>query len=326
MAATTVLNEHTPAARYKAGRNRASFQSEGETIVGTLFLPEGYKPGQQLAAMIVEGPWTQVKEQVGYRYGEQLAQRGLAALALDHRCYGESGGEPRQSESANEKAKDLQNAVSFLQTVEAVDPGRIALLGVCAGAGVTARVATEDARIKSFATVAAWLQHPGTTPLFYGGAEGVAGRVKLSKAAREEFEKTGQVDYVKAYDPAPNSKAAMFFPVDYYGNPSRGAIPTWKNQFAVMGWQEWLELNAIDGVAEKITVPTLMVHSDGSALPDNVRRFFNLLKGSKDLYWTEGEHTQFYDQEPFVSKSVEAVAGHFLRTLPATAFSQYGTK
>ena len=69
-----------------------------------------------------------------------------------------------------------------------------------------------------------------------------------------------------------------------------------------------------------------MVHSDGSALPDNVRRFFNLLKGSKDLYWMEGEHTQFYDQEPFVSKSAEAVAGHFLRTLPATAFSQYGTK
>jgi hypothetical protein len=323
LAATAVMSDNATSTRYKAGRNRVSFQSEGETIVGTLFLPESYQPGQKLAAVIVEGPWTQVKEQVGYRYGEQLAQRGLAALALDHRYYGESGGKPRQFESTEEKVKDLKNAVSFLQKAEAVDPDRIALLGVCAGAGITAKAIGGDSRIKSFATVAAWLQHPQTTPLFYGGAEGVAGRIGLSKAAREKLEKTGQVDYVAAYDPTPNSGAAMFFPVDYYGNPNRGAIVAWKNQFAVMGWQEWLELNTIDGVAENITVPTLMVHSDNSALPDNVRRFYGLLKGPKDLLWTEGEHTQFYDQEPFVNKSADAVAAHFHRSLGA-ALSQNG--
>jgi hypothetical protein len=225
LAATAALTENAAATRYKAGRNRVTFPSEGETIVGTLFLPENYKPGQKLAAVIVEGPWTQVKEQAGYRYGEQLAQRGLAALALDHRYYGESGGQPRQLESAEAKTKDLYSAVSFLGTVAAVDPNRIGLLGVCAGAGITAKAAGGDGRIKSFATVAAWLQHPQTTPLFYGGAEGIAGRIQLAKAAREKFEKTGQTDYVAAYDPAPESGAAMFFPLDYYGNAQRGAVP-----------------------------------------------------------------------------------------------------
>jgi hypothetical protein len=303
----------------RPGANPVTFKSEGATLVGTLFLPPSYQPGQKLAAVLVDGPWTQVKEQVGYRYGRLLAEAGFAALALDHRFWGRSGGSPRNYESTAEKAEDLQSALAFLEKTPAIDKRRLGVLGVCAGAGITARVVGQDDRVKSYATVAAWLQHPSTTPLFYEGPQGVQRRIRLSEAAREKFEQTGQVDYVAAYDPAPGSGAAMFFPVDYYANPDRGAIPQWENRFAVMGWQEWLELNAIDGVAEKITVPTLMVHSDSSALPGNVRRFYGLLKGPKELVWTEGEHTQFYDQDPYVPAAVDALRKHFARTLVSTA-------
>jgi hypothetical protein len=75
-------------------------------------------------------------------------------------------------------------------------------------------------------------------------------------------------------------------------------------------------LNAIDGVAEKITAPALFIHSDNSALPDNVRRFHSLVKGSKDLYWlSEGTQTDYYDQEPYVTKAAQIAATHFRATL-----------
>jgi len=173
-------------------------------------------------------------------------------------------------------------------------------------------------------TIAGWFQHPDTTPSFYGGAEGVERRVQLAEAAMGKFRQSGQMDYVPAYDPA-NPVAAMFMEVDYYADPRRGVVPQWKNEFAVASWSEWLRLNAIDGVADKIDAPVLFIHSDNSALPDNVRRFHGLVKGSKVLHWSsEGSQTDYYDREPFVSKSVQIAAAHFRTTLMEKADGERG--
>lgn len=266
--------------------------------------------------MLVDGPWTQVKEQVGYRYGRLLAAGDLAAFAIDHRGWGESGG-TRSYESFALKVEDLKAAITALADLEAVDGNRIGVLGVCAGAGVTARLAAEDSRVHAYGTVAAWLQFPATTPQFYGGAEGVAARIALAERARERFESTGEVQYVKAYDPVAGSGAAMFFPREYYGDPLRGALPEWHNEFAVMGWREWLELDAMP-YASRIRVPALMVHSDGSALPDNVRRFFEAVATPaerKRLLWMEGEHTQFYDREQQVTAAARSLIEFFRQAL-----------
>ncbi len=307
-----------PPAAFAPGPNRVAFAVAGDRVVGTLFLPSAYRPGDRPPVVVVDGPWTQVKEQVGYRYARALADAGLAAFALDHRGWGESGG-VRSYESTARKVEDLKAAITVLARLGAVDPARVGVLGVCAGTGVTAQVVAEDPRVTAYGTAAAWLQHPSTTPQFYGGAEGVARRVALAEAARRRFEQTGEVEYVKAYDPAPNSTAAMFFPVDYYGNPARGAIPQWRNEFAVMGWKEWLELDAVR-YAARIRVPTLMVHSDGSALPGNARRFYAELATPPDqkrLVWVEGEHTQFYDQDAQVAAAAGPLAEHFRRALGA---------
>lgn len=295
--------------------NRVTFQSEGVTLVGNLFLPEGVSATNKLPAIIVGGSWITVKEQMAGLYARRLAEHGFATLAFDFRFYGESGGEPRQYESGAAKTQDFKNALSFLQSLPVIDAHRIGGLGVCASASYLARAVAEDHRFKSFVTVAGWFQHPETTPMFYGGAEGVQRRLDLATAATERFQQRGQMDYVAAYDPN-DPNAAMFFELDYYANPERGAVPAWKNQFAVAGWSEWLRLNAIDGVAEKIAAPTLFIHSDGSALPDNIRRFYSLMSGPREMYWsTQGAQTDYYDQEPYVSKSVQIAAVHFKHTL-----------
>ena len=120
-----------------------------------------------------------------------------------------------------------------------------------------------------------------------------------------------------AYDPA-GSGAAMFFPVDYYARPERGAVPEWANRFPVMAWADWLTYDALAS-APAVTVPTLLVHSDDSAYPDNVRRFHAALGGPKDLLWTEGQHIDFYDRDPYVAKAAAAAADHFAHALNAAA-------
>jgi fermentation-respiration switch protein FrsA (DUF1100 family) len=308
----------TRSAALVPGANRVTFTVGGDPVVGTLFLPPDFRAGSRLPVVLVDGPWTQVKEQVGYRYARLLADAGLAAFAVDHRGWGESGG-VRSYESAARKVEDLKAAITTLTALAAVDPARVGVLGVCAGAGVTARLVAEDPRVQALGTAAAWLQHPSTTPQFYGGAEGVARREALSDAARARYERTGEVETVKAYDPAPHSTAAMFFPVEYYGNPARGAISQWRNEFAVMGWREWLDMDAVQ-YAARIRVPTAMVHSDGSALPENARRFYAELatpRDQKQLVWTEGEHTQFYDQDAQVTAAATPLIAHFRRALGA---------
>ena len=50
---------------FQAGKNSVSFESEGVTLKGNLFLPEGYQEGKQYPAVIVTGSWTTVKETDG---------------------------------------------------------------------------------------------------------------------------------------------------------------------------------------------------------------------------------------------------------------------
>jgi uncharacterized protein len=73
-----------------------------------------------------------------------------------------------------------------------------------------------------------------------------------------------------------------------------------------------MTLNAIDGIAEKIACPVLMVHSNGSALPDNVKKFYAAITFTgKKLVWLEGEHTQFYDSDPHVNKAITEIVQFF---------------
>ncbi len=290
---------------------KVTFESESETIVGRLLLPKNYQQGDKFPIFIIIGAWTQVKEQTQYFYGKKLATKGFAVLNFDPRFWGESGGEPRYYESTQEKVKDVLNAIKFLKSRPEIDTTKINLIGVCAGAGVMLRVAAQSRDVAHVATVAAWLQHPSTTPGFYGGKEGVNARIKLSDEAAQKYAATQEVDLVDAYNPDDPS-AAMFFPLDYYSNPQRGAIPEWDNRFAVQSWKEWLTLNSIDNLADKITTPLIMVHSDDSALPENVKKFYEQVPGqNKKLVWTKGEHTLFYDTDEQVDGAIEAILQFF---------------
>ncbi|MFC7617344.1 alpha/beta hydrolase [Actinokineospora soli] len=113
---------------------RVVLNADGVEVVGTLHAPPGAR-----AAVALSGPFTGVKDQVTGQYAERIAEAGYAALALDHRGFGESGGR-RGHEDTQGKLADLRAAVTFLSTRH----DRVGLVGVCLGGGYVMRAAATD--------------------------------------------------------------------------------------------------------------------------------------------------------------------------------------
>jgi fermentation-respiration switch protein FrsA (DUF1100 family) len=292
---------------------KVNFTSDGETMAGVLHLPADHQ-GRKLAGILVTGSWTTVKEQMPKNYAEELARQGYAALTFDFRNFGESGGAPRAYESPALKVADFKAAAQFLQTLPEVDQARIGVLAVCASAGYAAQAINEGAPLKSYAAVAGWFHDKGSVGTIYGGDEGVAVRLKAGAQAREAFEKTGEVLYVKAFDTT-DQTAAMVGPFDYYGSPQRGGIAQWDNRFALMGWTPWLTYDSV-AAAKALKVPSLFVHSDNAALASNVKAIHAAVTAPKELVWSGEDHFAFYDDPVVVKHSVQAAARHFAKTLP----------
>ncbi|MEM7563946.1 MAG: alpha/beta fold hydrolase [Pseudomonadota bacterium] len=300
---------------------RVEFLSEDAKLVGNLYLPENFDAAKKYPAVVVSGSWTTVKEQMAGLYAQKLAGQEFITLAFDFRNFGESEGVPRFHENPSRKVEDIKNAVTFLQSLAQIDETRIGALGICAGSMYTLMAAAEDKRIKSVVTAASWLHDAEAVKLFYGGEKGVGEKIAAAKAAKQKFSESGVVDYIPSISTTDES-AAMFGPYDYYLNPERGAIPQWSaDKFAVMTWEDWLTLDPMPSAVE-LTVPTLMIHSDGAVLPQYTRQYFEKISAKdKKLHWIETElespyhQFSFYDQESEVTESVDQAKHWFAEKL-----------
>jgi hypothetical protein len=214
--------------------------SAGETLVGRLALPQTSAVAGKLPVVVIAGSWTTVKEQMAANYVPHLLGAGFAVLTFDYRGFGESTGQPRDLESGPMKAQDISAVVAWLAAHSAVDPRRIGLMPICASASYAAMAAVDETRIASIAMVAPWLHDRAIVEAIYGGSAGVKERLDKARAARQKYEATGTVDYIKAASNT-DATAAMYWEgnaLDYYLNPNRGAIPQWGARFAVIAWKD----------------------------------------------------------------------------------------
>ncbi len=296
----------------KVIKEKVQFISDGLVLMGNLYKPENFSNSKKYPAVITGGSLTSVKEQMAGTYAEKLAEQGLIALAFDYRNFGESEGQPRQFEDPNLKLKDLQAAVSYLLSLPYVQA--VGALGVCTSGGNVAYLAAEDNRVKAVATVAAWLPNSEVLPLLYGSEENVNNLRKVGLESKKQFALNGENKIVLAYHDT-DQTASHVGPMEYYMDKTRGGgVKEWKNEFAVMSWETWLDFDPMSR-AKNITTPFMIFHSDGSALPDNAKKFYNHLQGEKELVWGDGYHFDYYDQPEQVNVAVEKVSKFFLRNL-----------
>ena len=286
---------------------KVTFVVDGDRVVGDLYRPDQAKPHP---AVVVGGPMTSVKEQVTGVYAAALAARGFAALAIDHRHFGESGGEPRQYENYHNKIADLRTALDHLAGRPDINEERIGAVGVCLGTGYALWATIGHRRVKAVGGVAGYYRD--VPAMRAADPAGFQAKIDQGIAARQHYEATGETLMIPAA--ATTGDAAMTLPetFDYYGTP-RAGVPNYTNGFAVMSREHFLGFD-VQPAAAQLTVPMVMVHAERALSPHWARKFYDALTVPKAIHWLDSpSQVDFYDRVDLVSQSADILAAHLRR-------------
>ncbi len=141
-------------AEYGVSESDISFSNEGQTIVGTLAMPEG--EGAFPVALLLHGftgtrhelPVLGTEDTMFSRAARWLGERGVASLRIDFRGSGESEG-AWEDTTFSGQISDAIAALDFVETLEDVDSGNISIVGLSQGGLVGAATAGRDARVSN---------------------------------------------------------------------------------------------------------------------------------------------------------------------------------
>jgi uncharacterized protein len=90
-----------------------------------------------------------VKELYHEPFARRFAEAGIAALLFDYRCFGTSGGEPRQRLLPRDQIEDYRSALTWLSLQPEIDARRMGVWGASLSGGHVLHVAAYDPRVKA---------------------------------------------------------------------------------------------------------------------------------------------------------------------------------
>lgn len=128
-----------------------SFFSDGLRLDARL-----YRPPSGNGASIVFCPGSRVSKETPYYhdYIPRLVEAGLNVLLFDYRGWGDSEGR-RGELYPQQQVADIRSAVTYLETRDDIEAGRIGLFGVSFGGALGVEAAARDDRIRAVVTVLA---------------------------------------------------------------------------------------------------------------------------------------------------------------------------
>ena len=128
---------------FGAGRVVA-FYSEGYRLAASLYRASTRGPA------IVFCPGSRVTRRTPYyaTYVPMLVDAGITVLLVDYRGWGDSEG-PAGELYPLRQVEDIRNALTYLASVDVVDPGRLGLFGVSMGGAHAVTAAALDERVKA---------------------------------------------------------------------------------------------------------------------------------------------------------------------------------
>jgi uncharacterized protein len=306
-----------------------SIPRDGLTLAADLHVPDdlpdglsGLDPARPLPAVVLSTPGSSVKEQIGATYGSRLATHGLAALVFDPAHQGRSGGEPRDLEDPYRRAEDISYAIDALGVMPEVDPGRIGVLGICAGGGYAVHTARTDHRIKAVGTVVA----TDIGEAFRGfQAEGPAAALDVLAHERSLEVRAGSSDR-RAWLPETLEQAARDGVTDRdtleairYYRTDRGWHAGSTNRRLTRSDALILGFDAFHLVDRLLTQPLQVVlagRRGSTPQHDHGTRLWEMAPNAVDLMVVDGAgHYEMYDVPEYVDAAVERLADFYGRSL-----------
>jgi fermentation-respiration switch protein FrsA (DUF1100 family) len=282
-------------------------------LAGLLFQPE-YINGT-LPGLVVVHPAGGVKEQVAGLYAERLSEHGFVTVAYDAAHQGDSGGLPHFLEDPNTRVTDVSAVVDYLETLDYVDPDRIAVVGICAGGGYAVAAAKGDHRLKAVAIASAVNMGDSTREGWLGNEdasdklailEQITGPIQAeSNGTEPEY-----LTYVPAV-PDENTPYDLRDASNYYLTP-RAQHPNAQNKMLLRSQQLLLNFDAWSFAGQYLSQPTLIVYGDLAESRWHSERLYNILGGNNStvrrFVLPGGRHMDFYDRDAYVNPSVKTIA------------------
>lgn len=305
------------------GVNKVSFFSQGNRVVGNVFVPPDYETGQLLPALIIVAPESGIKEQSPGIYALEMSKRGYLSLAFDHRSFGESEGEPRLLEDPFMKIEDIKTAVSYIRSMNMVVREKVGVIGICAGAGYSVAAAAFDSRIKAIAATSGIfdltdfrpnIRNPSAVEYFYD-------LLQLAGDGRQKYFETGVADYstsafygeepegertLSAYyegDEKREQWAKLFWKraKDYYSDPDRGRLKNWKDERLNSALDSRFTLNASPLVHLLSPRPILFIKGSKSISGYATDVAYNKAQDPKEIITVDGaNHFDLYDNRVYL--------------------------
>jgi dipeptidyl aminopeptidase/acylaminoacyl peptidase len=126
-----------------------SFPGKGVTLAGTLCRPAA--AGRHPGVLLLHGSTPQGRKLGLYRLlSRGLTGRGYVVLNIDLRGYGDSDDPPRADRAESfDFIGDTHCAVTYLGTLDGVDPGRLFIVGHSFGANIAITTAIESPAIRA---------------------------------------------------------------------------------------------------------------------------------------------------------------------------------
>lgn len=133
-------------------RKAIGFYSEGVRLVGDIFMPEGLRPGERRAGIVLCHGYTGVKDLYLPDNARVLADAGYVVMTFDYKGWGESEG-PRSRLAPYSRVADVQAALTFAGALPEVDPDRLGIYGTSYGGATVVWTAAIDTRVRCTVSV-----------------------------------------------------------------------------------------------------------------------------------------------------------------------------
>ncbi|MEV0296945.1 alpha/beta hydrolase [Nocardia sp. NPDC050710] len=274
-----------------------AFTSGSVTLRGWLYRPANTTTTGVPLVVMTHG-FAGVKEWVA-PFAEVFTNAGLACLVYDHRGFGTSDGEPRYEVDPTAQIEGYRDAITFAQTLDGINPDRIAVWGTSfAGAHVLV-VAAIDRRVCAVVSQVP-LTHGWATfsrqvsPIMLPAMHSAIAADRLARAAG----KPHQMIKLASDDPA-EPVATPGADIYAWLMANGPQVPTWRNEVTLSSVDK-LQSYTPEAFLRRVSpTPLLMVVADEDTLTptDITLTSYAEALEPKQLELVPGGHFAVYDEQ-----------------------------
>lgn len=271
-------------------KQTVTYYSEGDIVVGDLYFPDNFDPEKKYAAVLQCQGFTGIRDMVQPEFAKYFTDAGYVSFAIDYRGWGDSGGE-RGRLAPLEQVDDVRNGLTYLETLDYVDPERLAVFGASFGALIGPYTAAVDKRVKAnlgMVGVAHGYEAVtnARTPEQMKEWEQKVAQARRRRVVSNEIDRELNVMSVFVDDQSMAWEPAMW-----------EAVPKWQNWFGFDSIGRVMDFRPIDIIHRAAGRATLMIvaNNDTTGSPDSYRELFEAAAEPKRLVAVDCGHYEMYD-------------------------------